>query len=144
MTGNSSRCKLVFLKIQHVGIQGSLRYTPNVLDPLSAEKRLQLLQIDVYKRQVYLIASWCLQQGKEPTITVAAAGLAIGELSSMLLALPAAYLHFIKKAYPAGRLPSGTLYRKAAGASKTQLIRVYGRSVSYTHLLKETGTVLTI
>ena len=76
---------------------------------------------------VYLIASWCLQQGKEPTITVAAAGLAIGELSSMLLALPAAYLHFIKKAYPAGRLPSGTLYRKAAGASKTQLIRVYGR-----------------
>lgn len=76
---------------------------------------------------VYLIASWCLQQGKEPTITVAAAGLAIGELSSMLLALPAAYLHFIKKAYPAGRLPSGTLYRKAAGASKTGLIRVYGR-----------------
>lgn len=76
---------------------------------------------------MYLIASWCLQQGKEPTITVAAAGLAIGELSSMLLALPAAYLHFIKKAYPAGRLPSGTLYRKAAGASKTQLIRVYGR-----------------
>ncbi len=48
-------------------------------------------------------------------------------LSSMLLALPAAYLHFIKKAYPAGRLPSGTLYRKAAGASKTQLIGVYGR-----------------
>ena len=32
-----------------------------------------------------------------------------------------------KRLYPAGRLPSGTLYRKAAGASKTQLIRVYGR-----------------
>ena len=60
---------------------------------------------------VYIIASWCLAQGKEPTIAVAAAGLAIGELSSMLLALPAAYLHFIRKAYPAGRLPSGTIYR---------------------------------
>ena len=76
---------------------------------------------------VYIIASWCLAQGKEPTIAVAAAGLAIGELSSMLLALPAAYLHFIRKAYPAGRLPSGTIYRKASGTSPARLALVYGK-----------------
>ena len=73
---------------------------------------------------VFLIASMCIKEGKEPTIAVAAAGLAIGELSSMLLALPAAYLHFVKKAYPGGRPPSGTLHRKTTGSGP----------VSYTHL----------
>ena len=76
---------------------------------------------------VFLIASMCIKEGKEPTIAVAAAGLAIGELSSMLLALPAAYLHFVKKAYPGGRPPSGTLHRKTTGSGPARLVQAYGR-----------------
>lgn len=45
----------------------------------------------------------------------------------MLLALPAAYLHFVKKAYPGGRPPSGTLHRKTTGSGPARLVQAYGR-----------------
>ncbi len=47
---------------------------------------------------VYLIAQAALRKGQEPGIAVAAAGLAVGELGSMLAALPAAYFHFARRA----------------------------------------------
>lgn len=64
---------------------------------------------------VYLISCAVLSRGQEPTIAVAAAGMAVGELSSTLVALPAAYLHFVKKLRPSGA-SAAPFVRHASGA----------------------------
>lgn len=52
---------------------------------------------------VFFIAGRILSRGMQPTVTVAAVGLAIGELGSMMISLPAAYLHFSRKMPQMGR-----------------------------------------
>ncbi len=68
---------------------------------------------------VYLTAGAALKAGQEPDIAVAAAGLAIGELGSMLAALPAAYFHFSKRA---GRGKYGP--EKAAAPSAAEYLTI--------------------
>ena len=88
----------------------------------------QLMEQFVRVGSVYLISLAALQEDRELSVSVAAAGLVIGEMASMLLTICAVRIHFSRHSISRHRRPSP---HDPLSARKKQLFSLSGQMLSF-------------
>lgn len=88
----------------------------------------QLMEQFVRVGSVYLISLAALQEGRELSVSVAAAGLVIGEMASMLLTICAVRIHFSRHSISRHRRPSP---HDPLSTRKKQLFSLSGQMLSF-------------